>query len=98
MDNVAVRQSRMGGPRNGFIGFFLLLALCFQPVVHAQAGNPYQISGDMVLYGDVWQDFKISADSNRVVYRADQNTDGVYELYSVPIGGGLNRTNLNSFV
>ena len=32
--------------------------------------------------------FLISADSTRVVYRVDQDTDGVYELYSVPISGG----------
>ena len=31
---------------------------------------------------------RISADSSTVVYLADQNTDGVNELFSVPIGGG----------
>ena len=30
---------------------------------------------------------KISSDSRYVVYYADQDTDNVYELYSVPIGG-----------
>ena len=39
--------------------------------------------------------FSISPDSSRVVYRADQQTDGVYELYSVPINGGT-VTELNS--
>jgi Tol biopolymer transport system component len=32
--------------------------------------------------------FRISPDSRRVVYVADQDTDNVYELYSVPIAGG----------
>jgi Tol biopolymer transport system component len=32
--------------------------------------------------------FLISPDSSRVVYKADQETDGVNELYSVPILGG----------
>lgn len=32
--------------------------------------------------------FRISPDSSRVVYKADQETDGVNELYSVPIMGG----------
>jgi hypothetical protein len=36
----------------------------------------------------------ISPDSQRVVYLADQQTDGVYELFSVPIlGGAVTRLN-----
>ena len=31
--------------------------------------------------------FLISPDSSRVVYWADQQTNNVYELYSVPLGG-----------
>jgi Tol biopolymer transport system component len=38
--------------------------------------------------------FLISSDSSRVVYRADQDTGGVYELYSVSIVG-TNRVKLN---
>jgi len=45
--------------------------------------TPY---GDIFEYGD--KSIEISADSSRVVYCADQDTDGVLELYSVPIGGG----------
>jgi Tol biopolymer transport system component len=33
-------------------------------------------------------DFVISPDSSRVVYIADQQTDEMYELYSVPLSGG----------
>ena len=40
------------------------------------------------LLGDVTSDFLISPDSSRVIYRADQQTDDVFELYSVPLGGG----------
>ena len=38
--------------------------------------------------GGIVRSFRISPDSARVVYRADQQTDEVYELYSVPIAGG----------
>jgi Tol biopolymer transport system component len=41
----------------------------------------------MPAFGDV-QDYQISPDGNWVVYRADQDTDGVVELYSVPLSGG----------
>jgi len=34
-------------------------------------------------------DFSFSPDSSRVVYRADQQTDGVFEIYSVPSAGGI---------
>jgi len=34
------------------------------------------------------QPFAVSPDGSRVVYIADQNTDGVYELYSAPVAGG----------
>ena len=55
--------------------------------VQPQVGQPYQISGEMVLFGDVGA-FRISPDASRVVYRADQATDEVSELYSVPLAGG----------
>jgi len=45
-----------------------------------------KISGPLVENGDVsW--YKISPDSARVVYVADQQVDGTLELYSVPIAG-----------
>jgi hypothetical protein len=52
-----------------------------------------RLSGDLVGGGLVVS-FEISADSSRVVYRADQQTDDVDELYSVPLGGGT-ATKLN---
>jgi uncharacterized repeat protein (TIGR01451 family) len=47
--------------------------------------NPPLVAGGLV---NGWSSPKIGADSSRVVYRAEQDTDGVYELYSVPIAGG----------
>ena len=42
------------------------------------------VTGGDVVGGE----FEISPDSTRVVYLADQDTDGVFELFSVPVGGG----------
>ena len=50
------------------------------------ADDVVQLNGTLVTSGDV-SAYGISADSSRVVYRADQDTNGVYELYSVPITG-----------
>ncbi len=46
-----------------------------------------KLNGTLVAGGHVHQEFAISPDSARVVYRADQQTDEVLELYSVPIAG-----------
>jgi Tol biopolymer transport system component len=51
-----------------------------------------QISGPMKTGGFVYSfitRFKISPDSQRVIYRADQDTFGVYELYIVSIDGPM---------
>lgn len=41
----------------------------------------------MPAFGSV-MDFEISPDGGYVVYWADQETDGVFELWSVPLSGG----------
>ena len=46
-----------------------------------------KLNGPLVLDGDVLF-FNVTSDSTHVVYVADQDVDGVRELYSVPIGGG----------
>ena len=46
-----------------------------------------KLNGALVAGGNVVDRFFISPDSSRVVYRADQETAAVFELYSVPIGG-----------
>ena len=50
------------------------------------ASQSVEINGLLIPEGDVF-DYTISPDSSRVAYSADQDTDGVYELYSTPITG-----------
>jgi Tol biopolymer transport system component len=56
-------------------------------------GQALRINEPFVPGGDVGDQvtsscFLISPDSSRVAYRADQSTDGIFELFSVPIDGG----------
>ena len=73
---------------------FLGLLICTW-ISHAQTNSSFQISGDLVTSGDVSDNYQISPDEQTVVYLADQDTDGVDELYSVSINGGT-VTKLNS--
>jgi Tol biopolymer transport system component len=58
-------------------------------------GTPTRISADSAGgWNAEVEDFKITADSSRVVYRANQYIQLVYELFSVPIAGGTS-TRLN---
>lgn len=50
--------------------------------------DPTRLNASLVEGGKVQYDFAVSPDSVRVVYVADQESDGVYEVYSVPIVGG----------
>ena len=51
--------------------------------------TPMKLSGPLVSGGNVSPNyFVISPDSARVVYHADQEFDGVFELFSVPLSGG----------
>lgn len=45
------------------------------------------LNDTLVAGGDV-EEFQITLDSNRIIYRADQDTNDKSELYSVPITGG----------
>ena len=47
-----------------------------------------KLNAGLVIGGEVSSDFQITPDSSRVVYIADQETDAVTELYSVPAAGG----------
>ncbi len=49
------------------------------------SAGPVELNGALVGYGDVAFEYRISADGARVVYRADQDANDVFELYSVPI-------------
>lgn len=58
--------------------------------------EPVRLNARLVNQGDVDYDFQISPDSTQVVYRADQNTDGLSELFSVAIQGGNTPQRLNT--
>lgn len=54
------------------------------PLADATKLNPPLVAnGDVAYYM-----LEISPDSNHIAYLADQDTDGINELYSVPLGGG----------
>ncbi|MEQ9426339.1 MAG: FG-GAP-like repeat-containing protein [Cyclobacteriaceae bacterium] len=58
-------------------------------------GSPTKLNATLVSGGNVSaNDFQVSQDNSTVVYLADQETDGVNELFAVPIGGGTT-TKLN---
>jgi hypothetical protein len=50
-------------------------------------GTAVKLNGALVEDGDV-TDMAVTLDGARVVYLADQETDGMVELYRVPVGGG----------
>ncbi len=53
-------------------------------------GVPTKLNPTMVAGGDInGVEYAISPDSRTVVYVADAVTDGLVELFSVPVGGGL---------
>ena len=52
-------------------------------------GTPVPLCGSMIASGDVSAStFRITPDSQRVIFIADREIDEVLELYSVPIAGG----------
>jgi len=66
------------------IGLIMALLWSVHPL---QAATNVKISGVMPPFGDV-NSFRISPDGRYAVYLADQDTDGVFELYRVLLGGG----------
>ena len=57
--------------------------------------NPTPVTGGDLGGGVGGKRFQISPDGTRVVYRADQLTNDVAELFSVPIDGSASATRLN---
>jgi Tol biopolymer transport system component len=55
--------------------------------LNGPASAGLKLNGALPAGGDVAFGFDISPDSSYVVYRADQDSDGVMELYSVPLAG-----------
>ena len=66
----------------------LLKLLAATPGTFAQELYQQQLNENRAFVGDVSSSYQVSPDGSTVVYRADQDTDDVTELYSVPIGGG----------
>ncbi len=60
-------------------------------VVPARGGTATKVSGPMVAGGSIDRsNFAWAPDSSRIAYQADQDTDGVRELYtSLPTGGNV---------
>src|SRR5262245_34155482 len=66
----------------------ILLALArLLGLASALAGQAHRLSGAMPPGGDV-RSHAVSPDGKRVVYLADQDSDEVVELWSVPTAGG----------
>ncbi len=63
-------------------------------IAPAAGGGSIQINGPLVLNGKV-TDFAITPDGLSVVYRADQDTDEIFELYRTVIASAPNNTKLN---
>jgi Tol biopolymer transport system component len=57
-------------------------------------GASVKLNGALVASGGVWS-FDFSPNSARVIYRADQEADNVYELYSVPLDTSAMPVKLN---
>ncbi|MEM6285405.1 MAG: hypothetical protein AAF787_24660, partial [Chloroflexota bacterium] len=66
----------------------LLLFTGVPPDTLAQSSNTTKLNAPLVFRGSIFR-FKISPDSSTVVYSAEQDTNDVRELYSVPIAGGI---------
>jgi Tol biopolymer transport system component len=64
--------------------------------VPIRGGDATKLSGPMAPGGEVSTiPFRLSLDSQWVVYCADQDTDEVYELYRVPLDGGTSAAKVN---
>ncbi len=74
------------GTRDGKVQLYSLSTKGGRPI----RLNPPLVTGGSVelIYGVPETNFQVNSDSRYIVYRADQETDSVYELFSVPIGGG----------
>ena len=73
--------------------FQLVFSVCLSSGTFAQELYQQKLNGALAVGGDV-EELQVSPDGSTVVYRADQDTEQVFELYSVPIGGGV-ATKLN---
>jgi hypothetical protein len=63
--------------------------------VPLEGGTPTRLNAPLGVNQDVFGNFLISPDSSQVVYRADQDTEGVMELYRVPLDGSAAPVKVN---
>ena len=61
-------------------------------------GSEVQLNPNFTLPGSGASDFIISPLSNKVVYRANQDNDAIYELYSVNIDGSSSSQKINGSI
>ena len=58
-------------------------------MVPSTGGTPVKLNGDLVVGGDVDDDgLQFSPDGTRVLYLADQDTDGVFEIFTRVVSQG----------
>ena len=83
---------REGGMAAGLLRQWplLLLALLSTAMITESAdASVIKLNAELTSGGDVHSDrLQFSPDGSRVLYLADQETNHVYELYSVPAAGG----------
>ncbi|MDR4504664.1 MAG: hypothetical protein MRK01_07720 [Candidatus Scalindua sp.] len=65
-------------------GILLLMFGLYSTHKQARAASPIKLTNSLIRWGG-FNDYRISPDSSRVVYRVDHDTEDVYELYSVPL-------------
>jgi Tol biopolymer transport system component len=68
------------------------------PAAQLTAPSPRKLSGTMPAFGDVSGPAHISPDGLYAVYRADQETDGVLDLWSVRLDGSQPPVKLNGLL
>lgn len=49
-----------------------------------------KVSGTLTAGGNVEEDYAWTSDGSHVVYRADEDTNNIFELFVTPSGGGPN--------
>ncbi len=74
-------------PQLWIVRVVFLLGLTFS-ALHVAAGANVKLNGVLPAFGDVTS-FTISPDGRYAVYKADANIDGVTDIFSVLLDGGL---------
>lgn len=59
------------------------------------ASGVVKLNSQLVFGGEVQPEFQLAGGGSRVIYRADQATNGVFELFSVPVDGSASAVQVN---